>query len=210
MNDLETGYLLRLLRESEAREVVKNRSRNMANQIEIILERFQAEAAGIAANADLSDEGKRNRLKSLRQVHDVDLRALEATNTFPAEIDAIREKLAPETVTDPVDRLAQLIQDQEIRAHFRGLDPLKMKSEFETAVNGPAGRKVLGAFERAPFSLLPGDALEKARGMVERVENPALVAELDELLESNGQAMAAIRAARTEVGYQEDPLEQHI
>lgn len=209
--NMESSYLLRLLRESEARQAIRNRLGNIANSIEQILDRFSDDSKKIANNPDLSDEGKSNRLKALALVHDIDLRTIEAGNKFPSEIEAIREKLAPEQISNPIDKLTQQSRDREIRDHFRKFsdDSVKFRTEFQTAINGQYGRDILGGIERSPINIVPRDLVQEvaeAREIVEKIENPGLVAELDELLESNGSFVAAIRSAKNEVGYQPDSI----
>ena len=133
--------------------------RREAEQFFAGADEFEAEARSISRNPRLTQVGKEDALARLRAKHSAPVEELEGDLAkLDDEIEAIRERAAAgfDTMsTNPNARprdTVTLLEEQEVRAHLRGMDSLTIYPLYLQAAQDGNDPVLIAAIERAPRS----------------------------------------------------------
>lgn len=164
-----------------------------------VLAAHQERAGAIAASTKLTQEGKQDALAKLkRQTKELlsveRSRGKDYENQIASLEKAMSEKRAP--AEDPVLRF---LREMEVRALYRGMDPLELRVAYEQAVRDGENPVFQTALENAPVPLLPAGAILAGKQRRADRLDPETAAKLENLRTVQGVFQDAVASAHAEL-----------
>lgn len=177
---------------------LRRKMERLGGELEALAERFAEKRQQALADPGLNEVGRARAVAALRQEFLANPVVVEARKDLSGLDNHAASLVRPSTAGQQERTPVQAIEDSELRAFLRGLDPLEVLAAYRSG--DPA---VVRAVDSTPTSLLlnvPQDQLAEARAARARAENPESWADSEAVRAARGQVVFALATFQKAIG----------